>query len=286
MVLLADAVARARSGDGAAIFVVGAAGIGKSALARAAVALARGRGVLALVGRAVPRPSPTPYRALTEALLTGVGGEGFPAGPEMRAFRAALGRLVPQWRVAGDVYAEESPVVLGAGLLRLLRVIAPAGALLVLDDLHWADPETTAVVEYLCDNLAGEPVAVLGTLRGEEMCEPGQVVEALCARGSASVVGLAPLDGSATADMVAACTLPAGIDMPAALDLVVTAEGVPLFVEELLGLAGDPVWPSPRPIRTCPASGVCSPPTWPTPCRAGLRASPGRSTPADRSGRR
>ena len=132
MVLLADAVARARSGDGAAIFVVGAAGIGKSALARAAVALARGRGVLALVGRAVPRPSPTPYRALTEALLTGVGGEAFPPGPEMWAFRAALGRLVPQWRVAGDVYAEESPVVLGAGLLRLLRVIAPAGALLVL----------------------------------------------------------------------------------------------------------------------------------------------------------
>ena len=74
MVLLADAVARARSGDGAAIFVVGAAGIGKSALARAAVALARDRGVLALVGRAVPRPSPTLIGAFQPGLLTGVGG--------------------------------------------------------------------------------------------------------------------------------------------------------------------------------------------------------------------
>jgi predicted ATPase len=91
LVVLADALARAESGDGAAVFVVGAAGIGKSALARSAVALARERGVLALVGRAVPRPSPTPYRALTEALLTGVGGQAFPPGAEMAAFRPALG---------------------------------------------------------------------------------------------------------------------------------------------------------------------------------------------------
>lgn len=238
--MLADAVARAESGKGAAVFVVGAAGIGKSALARSAVALAREQGVLTLVGRAVPRPSPTPYRALTEALLAGVGGDAFPGGPEMAAFRQALGRLVPQWRVPGDVFAEESPVVLGAGLLRLLRVIAPAGALVVLDDLHWADPETAAVVEYLCDNVAGEPVAVLGTLRAEEMSESGQIIDALCARGSATAVSLAALDQAATADMVNACTLPAGIDLQAALDLVATAEGVPLFVEELLGLAGDP----------------------------------------------
>jgi hypothetical protein len=53
LVVLADALARAESGDGAAVFVVGAAGIGKSALARSAVALARERGVLALVGRGV-----------------------------------------------------------------------------------------------------------------------------------------------------------------------------------------------------------------------------------------
>ena len=87
LVVLADALARAESGDGAAVFVVGAAGIGKSALARSAVALARERGVLALVGRAVPRPSPTPYRALTEALLTSVGGRRF--------------RPVPRWRRSG-----------------------------------------------------------------------------------------------------------------------------------------------------------------------------------------
>lgn len=240
LAVLSDALVAARSGNGAAVFLVGAAGIGKSALARSAVRLGSAEGLVAVVGRAVPRPSPTPYRALTEALLSSVGDGGFPDDPELAPFRAALGRLVPRWRLPGDAGAEESPLLLGAGLLRLLRAIAPTGAVVVLEDVHWADPDTTAVIEYLCDNLRGEPVAVLGTLRDEEPSEAGVVVEALRARGSATVVTLEPLDVGATADMVGACVLPAGIDRETALELVAAAEGVPLFVEELLTLSAHP----------------------------------------------
>jgi hypothetical protein len=72
---------------------------------------------------------------------------------------AALGRLVPEWLLTEPVSVAESPVVLGEGLLRLLRVLAgKRGCLLVLEDLHWADPESLAVLEYLADNVATERI--------------------------------------------------------------------------------------------------------------------------------
>ena len=39
--------------------------------------------------------------------------------------------------------------------------------MLVLEDLHWADQETLALLEYLADNLAAERVLCLATLREE-----------------------------------------------------------------------------------------------------------------------
>jgi predicted ATPase len=54
-------------------------------------------------------------------------------------------------------------------VLRLLRLLSPqAGCLLVLEDLHWADGETLALLEYLADNLSAERVLCVGTLRDED----------------------------------------------------------------------------------------------------------------------
>ena len=44
--------------------------------------------------------------------------------------------------------------MLGEGVLRLLTTVAPDGCLVVLEDLHWADGESLAVIEYLCDHAA------------------------------------------------------------------------------------------------------------------------------------
>ena len=54
-------------------------------------------------------------------------------------------------------------------MLQLLRRLArPGGSLLlVLEDLHWADPDTLAVLEYLSDNLAAEPVLCVVTCRDQ-----------------------------------------------------------------------------------------------------------------------
>ena len=61
-----------------------------------------------------------------------------------------------------------SPAVRGEAVLRLLRRLArPAALVVVLEDLHWADPDTLAVVEYLGDNLWSEPLLCLATCRSE-----------------------------------------------------------------------------------------------------------------------
>ena len=74
--------------------------------------------------------------------------------------------LVPGLTVTG---AELSAPVRGEAVIRLLHAVcAPAGGLLVLEDLHWADPETIAVVEHLSDHLDRAPVLCLATVRVEE----------------------------------------------------------------------------------------------------------------------
>jgi len=50
--------------------------------------------------------------------------------------------------------------------LRLRK--AGAAALLVIEDLQWADRETLEVVEYLADHLSGHAALVVATLRDDE----------------------------------------------------------------------------------------------------------------------
>jgi hypothetical protein len=241
--VLSGLVAAAREGSGAGVFVSGEAGIGKSCLMRAAVRTAREEGVLSLVGRAVPASSPAPFRPLTEALLSTLRHAGVPESQELRPFRPALARLIPQWHERGAVEVETSAVVLGEGVIRLLRLLGPAGSLLVLEDLHWADPETLAVVEYICDNVEGEQLSLLVSARPDGPAPVGVLAAALSARGAATLLPLVRLDEDAVAEMVAACPLPAGL-AGRAMEVVGAAEGVPLLVEELLAMAVDPAAPA------------------------------------------
>ena len=129
---------------------------------------------------------PTPFRPFAEALAPAGRADGPPEGKDLDPFRPALGRLIPQWRqpqVAGD----ESLVFLGEAVLRLLRALSPdAGCLLILEDLHWADRETLALLEYLADNLAAERVLCVGTLRTGEGAAVAGLAGALELRGSAA----------------------------------------------------------------------------------------------------
>ncbi|MBW3642305.1 MAG: AAA family ATPase [Actinobacteria bacterium] len=234
---LRDALDGAAAGRGSVVFLAGEAGIGKSRLARAVAADAAERGHTVLWGRAVSGPTPAAYRPLAEALSSaarlGVG----PAAEQLGPFRATLGRLVPQWRTDERRPLEESLVAVAEGVLRFLSDAAANGvALLVLEDLHWADPETLAIVEYLADNVAAERVMCVATIRHEGRSAALELARSLRARRASALLELLQLPESDVAAMVASCL--ASADVPeAVVTLAGRAEGVPFMVEELLAAA-------------------------------------------------
>ncbi|HVE98872.1 MAG TPA: LuxR C-terminal-related transcriptional regulator [Mycobacteriales bacterium] len=67
-------------------------------------------------------------------------------------------------------------VVLGEAVLELLRTLSAGHrAVLLLDDLHWADRDTLGLLEYLVDGLRELPVRVVGSARDDEAAPDGLV---------------------------------------------------------------------------------------------------------------
>ena len=219
-------------GQGAAVFVVGEPGLGKTRLVREVARVASAQVVLR--GRATSRSAQ--FRPLTEALAALFRRRGVPDAPELAPYLPALSRLVPEWRAHRVPGPDDSVVVLAEAVLRLLRWLgAGHGCLLALDDLHEADADTLAVVDYLADNVAGEPVVLIGTARPD----PGPAIDLVRAarrRGVAAVAELSHLDDAQVRVLVAGCL---GLDpghpsVGALTRLVDDGEGNPFYVEELL----------------------------------------------------
>src|SRR3982751_5022944 len=84
---------RPRGGRGAVVFLLGEAGIGKSRLVHEVVALATGKSIPILRGRASPGSGGTAFRPLAEALASAVADRDLPAG-ELAASLPALAAIV------------------------------------------------------------------------------------------------------------------------------------------------------------------------------------------------
>ena len=228
----------ARAGMGGVVVVEGEAGIGKSRLAGDAAEQAARLGMRTLWGRAAPG-SALAFRPLAEALLSSQRSAPATTGDSALApYRAALGRLVPEWRDPTAV-GEESLVVVAEAVVRVVGgLAAEAGLLLVLEDLHWSDPETLTVLEYLVDNLSGVPACLLVTLRPLPPDASG-LFRRLAGRGAVTHLDLLRLPPEVVASMTAACL---GVRLDEVPDEVLqlmaaSSGGLPLVVEDLLAAA-------------------------------------------------
>jgi predicted ATPase len=124
-------------------------------------------------------------------------------------------------------------------VIQLLRRLSdPDGLVVVLEDLHWADPDTLAAVEYLADNLPGAKVLCLVTSRDEVPSATDQVIRRLASGRSALQIPLEPLDAALVAQMVHACIPTA--DEETVTRVQRTTDGIPFLVEEVLASPGVP----------------------------------------------
>jgi predicted ATPase len=212
---LESALAGALAGQGGCVVITGEAGIGKSRLMRELARMAAGRQVLVVMGRAVPASASAPYRPVTEALLQLLRRCPLPDDPSLAPWLPHLTALLPG--AVGRPAARpgrgvDSQAVRGEAVLRLLCRLVPDGLVVVLEDLHWADPDTVSLVEYLADNAAGQPLLFAVSLRTEPPSPASDLARRQRGRAGIVHLPLGRLSEREVAEMIAACSPGAGAD--------------------------------------------------------------------------
>lgn len=228
---LEHSLEEAAAGEGGLVCVLGPAGIGKTRLVDEMRTLARHRGMMVLTGRALDRVTPDAYRPFAEAALPLLHPVGGSDDPRLAPFRSALASLGP----GGSPDEQLDELALTEGLARLFSGAGDTkGCLVVLEDLHWSDPETLEIVEGLAHRLVDRPVLCVATVRSGVSRHVERRMRVLDERRIAPTVELAPLSSPQLGEMVERCLGAAPV--PAVVTDFVRehADGIPLFVEELL----------------------------------------------------
>ncbi|WP_433781877.1 ATP-binding protein [Actinomycetospora sp. CA-101289] len=230
-------VGAALSGPGGLGLVTGEAGSGKTRLLDEVAARVDAAGARVLRGHAVPGGGA--FRPLVEALAP-AADPSLAAVGRLGPFAPVLARLLPAWAAVPPVAAPHlvDPVlVLGEALVELLGVLAGGRrTVLLLDDLHWADADTLAVLEYLAGRLPGVGVGVLGALRSDE--RPPSGLAPLLRHREVPVRDLGRLGADDAARLVRSLLGDAEEAAEDAAQVLAHAEGLPLLLEELSAGAG------------------------------------------------
>jgi DNA-binding CsgD family transcriptional regulator len=180
---VAGLVGAVGAGQAGALFVVGDAGLGKTAVLGHGRDLAAVAGLRTGFGRGHPMEGALPFGVLAQ-VLDEAGGRGL-----LREGRPGL--------AGGDDRASRFFQV----LRWLERVDGPV--LLVVDDLHWADADSLALAVFLCRRMGSLRAGLLAGLR--LWPAPGlEAVLGLEQEGCARVERLAPLSAGAAAALLAA----------------------------------------------------------------------------------
>ena len=196
---LDEALREATSGTGSVVFVVGEPGLGKTRLVQecrkrfmAWVGAGTGRLPLWLEGRCASYASSTPY-GLYQQLLSAWAGVALEEGEEVvrpaleRAMKAVFGGEVEHTAFLAHMMGLRAGPE-GARLARLspeglqratfaavgavmARLAATGPTVLVLEDLHWADPTSLRLTEELAALARDAPLLLLATRRPEP--DPG-----------------------------------------------------------------------------------------------------------------
>jgi hypothetical protein len=156
--ILRAALDAALAGNGGVALVSGDAGIGKTTMVATIGREATARGGLVLTGRCYDLTETPPYGPWLELL------QHYPAAdPDLPPLPPEL--VLPP---SGDARPGQSPFVAAMEAF-LVAVTASRPLMLILDDLHWADPASLDVFRRLGRVIPSLPVLLVATYRTEEV---------------------------------------------------------------------------------------------------------------------
>ena len=214
--LLRDLMQEVAGGQGAAVWIEGEPGIGKSELLAAALGDAPKLGCRLAWGVADELGRRVPLRVITEAL----GLETTSADPRLAT-------------LAAELHSDDGPAVAVERVIEYVRgVCAVAPLVLVMDDLNWADDASLRVVERLVALTRRLPLLLVTATRPEPAGgESARLRRGVAARGG-HIVTLPPLPEADVAQLFAiAVGARAGAGLRA---LAARTGGNPLYAREIV----------------------------------------------------
>ena len=242
-------LAETEAGQGRLVLVGGDAGIGKTRLAEEFAVHARNRGTTVLWGRAREAegaPAFWPWVEVLRQCAEIAARRSVPAGAAIDEVSGVLEELQSAPPAPNDRSGLRDELVdprsarfrLFDRTAQALRSCADGPIVVVLDDLHWADPPSLALLQFLLPTLRGTRQLVVGTYRDVDV-HPDHPLTSLLGESAREPhsrhMALTGLDAD---DVARYLTVVAGAQVPSAVADSVHAEteGNPFFVTEIVRL--------------------------------------------------
>ncbi|HEY9721677.1 MAG TPA: protein kinase, partial [Oscillatoriaceae cyanobacterium] len=225
---LSGALESAIAGQPRAIVVGAPAGVGKSRLVTELLLKAKLSGVLVLHGRC-RETGMAPYQAIAEALRPALahGTE-----EEGERYASAVAKLFPEF--CEDAPALEDPQALRETVVEWLSAVsARVPLLLLLDDVHWADPQTLDTYNHIVRRLSDQRLLCLATLRSDEV-PPGAAAWYTVDEGASQLLKLGPLTPEHQSVLLKAMLGPIHLGDAFAQALYEATGGNPFFLTEVV----------------------------------------------------
>ncbi|MFI6285827.1 AAA family ATPase [Streptomyces sp. NPDC051018] len=250
--VLLTGIDRATESHGGLVLVTGEAGIGKTSLVTHAADEARRRGALVLGGScwdSESAPGYWPWVQVVRGLRRGTSAEEW-----ADAEKATGGRLAtllgedPNGRGEGG----ESFAMYDAVTTALVTASQRRPVVVVLDDLHWADPASLKLLEFAAQHAWFERLLLIGTYRDAEVETADHPLQELIVPLAARAATNVTLTGLGRDEVAALLTTIAGSEPESVMvdEVHRRSGGNPFFVEQTAR-----IWSSGAPVTTV-APGV------------------------------
>ena len=236
---LQDAFDQALSDRSCQLFtVLGVAGVGKSRLVHEFLQQL-GERTLVAAGRCLPYGEGITYWPLLEAVKSAVGLDDASSPDSARARLARVLEGEPDAEVVARRVAEMIGLADAVGgaerfgsVLTLFEILARGHSLvIVFDDVHWGEPTFLDLVEHVAEWARDAPILLVCLARPELLeARPGWAGGKL----NATTALLEPLSEDECGRLIANLVGRTGLAEEVETRIAETAEGNPLFVEEML----------------------------------------------------